>query len=252
MALGKAIFAEPLNLFETALGETGVIPTRRHAADKLAGKAVDGAHMAKGGHGAPELIGFRRGEAGGDDGDAHGLFLKQWHTQGLVQNLAKLVGGAKFGRRGRIFHHLLAIPAAQIGMHHVALNGARADNRHFNHQVIEIPWFKARQHVHLGAAFNLKHANRVSPAEHVIGGGIAARQPRQAHGAAIMHLQQGKGLADTGQHAQRQTVDFKDPQRVQIILIPLDDSAVFHRRIGDGHHLVKRCLGQHEAPHMLR
>ena len=48
-----------------------------------------------------------------------------------------------------ILHRLLAFPPTQIGMHHVALDGSRPNDRHFDDEVIEGPGAQARQHRHL-------------------------------------------------------------------------------------------------------
>jgi hypothetical protein len=53
---------------------------------------------------------------------------------------------------------LLALPAAQIGMHHVALDRPRADDRHLDDEIVEAARFEPRQHGHLRPAFDLEHA----------------------------------------------------------------------------------------------
>ena len=67
-----------------------------------------------------------------------------------------------------------------------------------------------------------------------------------------MLLDQGEGLADAGQHAERQHVDLEDAERVEIVLVPFDDGAVLHRRVLDRHQLVERPAGDDEAADMLR
>ena len=52
-----------------------------------------------------------------------------------------------------------AFAAAQIGMHHVALDRPGAHDRHLDHQIVEAARFQTRQHGHLRAAFDLKHAD---------------------------------------------------------------------------------------------
>ena len=63
---------------------------------------------------------------------------------------------------------LLAVAAAQVGMHHVALDRAGPDDRHLDHQVVEAPRLQPRQHAHLRPALDLKHAHRVGPADHLV------------------------------------------------------------------------------------
>jgi hypothetical protein len=59
VALGKAVFAEALDLVETALGELGRIAARGHAPDHLLMQPLDGASAAEGGHGAAKLVRLR-------------------------------------------------------------------------------------------------------------------------------------------------------------------------------------------------
>ena len=57
----------------------------------------------------------------------------------------------------------------QVRMHHAALNGAWTHDGNLHHQVVETPGLQARQHAHLGAAFNLKDPDGVGCTDHVVG-----------------------------------------------------------------------------------
>src|SRR3546814_3566128 len=70
-----------------------VVAARGHAADELLAEGMDGADALEGRHGAAQAVGLGRREAGGDDGDLHGLFLEQRHAEGLLQHLPQLLGG---------------------------------------------------------------------------------------------------------------------------------------------------------------
>ena len=87
MAFGKAVFAKALELFETALGKLALIALGEHAGDQFFAHFIDRAGAAKGGHGAAQLVGFRRRETGSNNGDAHGLFLEKRDAQRLAQHL---------------------------------------------------------------------------------------------------------------------------------------------------------------------
>ena len=126
----------------------------------------DAARVLEGRHGAAELVGLAGAEAGADHGDLHGLLLKQRHAERLAEHALQL-GLGKLDR-------LLAFPAAQIGMDHVALDRAGPDDGHLDDEVIEGPRLDARQHRHLRAAFDLEDAQRVGAADHFVG----ARDPR--------------------------------------------------------------------------
>src|SRR5690349_1145542 len=77
VALGKAIFAETLDLVEAALGELCRITALRHAADHLLAQAIDGAAAAEGRHGAAKLIRLWAGEFRRNHSEPHCLLLKE-------------------------------------------------------------------------------------------------------------------------------------------------------------------------------
>ncbi len=58
--------------------------------------------------------------------------------------------------------------------------------------------------------------------------------------------------ADGGQHAERQAVDLEQAQRIEVVLVPLDDGAVGHRGVLDRHHALEQAARDHEAADVLR
>ena len=106
---------------------------------------------------------------------------------------------------------LLAVAAAQIGMHHVALDRPGPHDRHFDHQVVETARPQPRQHAHLGPALDLKHAHRVGPADHVVDRRILGRNVGQRERPPVMLLDQIETLANRRQHAQGQAIDLEMP-----------------------------------------
>ena len=143
MAFGEAVAAESLDLPEGALGKILRIAARDHAVDQLAAEMADPARELERRHRAAELVGLGRRKAGADDRDLHCLLLKQRDAQRLLEH------GAQFGLR--IFGLLLALPAAEIGMDHVALDRARPNDRDLDDQIIEFGRLDAGQHRHLRA-----------------------------------------------------------------------------------------------------
>ena len=184
------------------------------------------------------------GEIGPHNGDLHRLFLKQWHAQRFAQHRAQRVR-----RKADL---LLSVPSPDIGMHHIALNGAGADNRNLDHQIIEITWPHAGQEIHLRTRFHLKHAHAVGLAQHIVNTRIFRRQRGEGIVALVVHFQQIERLADTGQHAQRKHIDLEDAKAVDIVLVPADDGAIFHRGVFDGHQLVQSPFGDDKTADMLR
>ena len=137
-------------------------------------------------------------------------------------------------------------------MNHVALNGTGPDNRHLDHQIIETARAHARQKVHLRAAFHLKHPDAVGLAEHVVDCRILGRQRCKRMGVAVVLAQQIKGLADTGQHPQRQHIDLQDAKAVDIVFVPTDNGPILHRGVFDGHKFIEPAFGHDEPAHVLR
>jgi hypothetical protein len=116
MAFGKTVGAEPFQLPEGALGKCRVITVVDHALDQLVAEFVDAAGVLERRHRPAELIGFGRRKAGRHHRDLHRLFLKEGHPECFAKHFLELGLGKD--------HRLPSFAAAQIGMHHVALNGS--------------------------------------------------------------------------------------------------------------------------------
>ncbi len=65
-------------------------------------------------------------------------------------------------------------------------------------------------------------------------------------------MQKIEALVQAGQHAERKAVDLEQLHLLEIVLVPLDDRAVGHRRVLDRHEMMQRLLGNHEAADVLR
>ena len=137
-------------------------------------------------------------------------------------------------------------------MHHAALDRPRAHDGHLDHQVVEVARPHARQHGHLRARFDLEHAHRIGLAYHVVHRRIFARDIRHRDCSAAQPAHLIQCTANGGEHAQREHIHFQQPQRIEIVLVPLDDGALCHRCIFDRHQLRKFAARNHEAAHMLR
>ena len=137
-------------------------------------------------------------------------------------------------------------------MHHVALDRSRPHDRDLDHQVVEFLRLEPRQHRHLRAALDLEHADRVGAAEHAVDRGVFGRDRGERELLAVMRFGERQRLAQAGEHAEAEHIDLEDAERVEIVLVPFDEGAVLHRRIGDRHHLVEPAAGHDEAADVLR
>ncbi len=72
-------------------------------------------------------------------------------------------------------HRLQPVAAAQVGVHHVGLDRAGADEGYLEHQVGEIPGLEAGDQAGLGATLHLEHAHRLPPAQHVVDRRVVGR-----------------------------------------------------------------------------
>ena len=137
-------------------------------------------------------------------------------------------------------------------MHHITLNGTGSNDRHLNDKIIKGAWTHARQEIHLRSALNLKHPNAICPTQHIVNVRIFRRQGRKTIRHPMMHGDQIKGFADTGQHAQSQNIHLQNTQAVDIILVPTDHSTPFHCGVLDWHQLIQPSIGHDKPANMLR
>ncbi len=63
--------------------------------------------------------------------------------------------------------------------------------------------------------------------------------------------QQVEGPAQAAQHAQPEHIDLHELERVDVVLVPLDDLAVLHGGRLDWHQVDERVAGQHETAGVL-
>ena len=243
VAFGKAIFAEAFDLPEAALGEFALVALGGQPRDHAVAERLNRTGAAKGRHRAAQLVGFRRRETG-ENGDLHRLFLKQRHTERLAQHRLQLARGE--GDR------LQPLPAAQIGMHHVALDRSGPHDGDLDHEIIELRRLQPRQHRHLRPALDLEHADRVGALDHRIDASLLRRHGREPERQSIMPVEQPEPFRQRRQHPQRQHVDLEQPERVEIVLVPLDRGAVVHRRVHDRRDLVEPVAGDDETAAVLR
>ena len=244
MGFRKAIFAKALNLAKHPLGEIPVVAARQHAIDELLLETAQAAAALPGGHGASQLIGLAGGEAGGHHGQFDHLLLKDGHPKGALEHPAHPVIG--------ILHRLQTLPAAQVGMHHVPLDGSGPDDGDLDDQIVKMPRLEPRQHGHLRPGFHLKHADAVAALQHRVGFRVFRRDGRHGEPGAAMGIDGGDRLADGGEHAEPQHVDLHQPQRLEIVFVPLDDGTVLHGGILRRHELGQGAPGYDKAANVLR
>ena len=220
---------------------------------------VDLAVVLPGGHGAAELVGLARREAGADGRDLHRLFLEQRNAVGALEDSLR---ACRWGRR----HLLEPETALEVGMNHAALDRSGTNDRDLDDEIVELLRPEPRQHRHLRAALDLEDAERVGAMGHLVDPRARPIVPGQGRGQilallienagerqvhAVVDVHHLEGAADAGQHAEREDVDLEDFEGVDVVLVPLDDGAILHRRIRDGDEEIELVAGDDEAADVL-
>ena len=243
MAFGETIAAEAFDLGEASLREPRLVAASQHARDESLTECANGSHPLEGCERPAQPVGLGRRETGRNHRDLHRLFLEEGNAIGAPQHFHH--GGAE------VFDLLLALTAVDEGMNHAALDRAGADDRDLADQIVKFPRLHARQEVELGPAFDLEDPDRIGLAEHVIDHRILGRNISEGQLQVAVILQQPEGLADAGQHAERQDIDLQQPERIDIVLVPFDDGAILHRGVLDRTELVEPAMGDDKAANML-
>ena len=244
MRFREPVIAETENLAEQPLGEFPFVTAFEHALDEFLAIRLEPALALPGGHGAAQLIGFAAAEAGRHHGQFHDLLLEDRHPQRAFEHLLRFRAG--------IVDFLLAVAPVEIGMDHVSLDGSGAHDGDLDHQVVVIARAQPRQHAHLGAGFDLEHADGVGPAHHIVDLGVFRRNAVHAKGPGAIGADQFQTLANRGEHAQGQHIDLQQAEGFEIVLFPLDHGAVRHRGVLDGHEPGERSPADDETAHVLR
>ena len=246
MRFRKAVAAKALDLAADLLRKQWTVVALEHAADELLLILLEFALAAPCTHRATQLVCLARGEARGHHGQLHDLLLEDRHPQGTFEHRTDLRPWPFDGQAG-----VASGACLEIGVDHATLNRSRAHDGHLDHQIVEAAWLETWQHGHLGTRFNLEHADRVSRREHFVDACHLFGDARQVEGAAAPARDQVETAAQRGEHAQRQHVHLEQSQCIEIVLVPLDDGAIRHGGVLDGHQFVEPPAGDHETADML-
>ena len=152
-------------------------------------------------HCAAQAIGFAAAKPSGDHRKLHHLFLKNRHAECSLKHASDSLA--------RVANSLSPTATVEVGMHHLALNRTWSHDRDLYHEVVVTTRFKPRQHTHLRARLDLKHADSVGGAHHVVNRGVFGGNilDRERLVAVVTH--EVEALAYRTQHAQREHVDLQ-------------------------------------------
>ena len=119
-------------------------------------------------HRTAEFFGFATAETGRDHRDSQELFLEDRDAERSLENRSQAFVG--------IDDRFAAGSAIDVGVHHLADDRTRSNDRDLDDEIVEGPGFQARKRRHLCAAFDLEDADRVGATHHGIGLGVVGRK----------------------------------------------------------------------------
>ncbi len=185
VGLGEAVEGEGLDAADDDFLGFGGDVVGGHAGAELEHELAHALEGAAHADGFAELFGFGAGEVADDHGHAEELLLKEGDAEGAFED--GLEGGDGVGD-GFFF-----LAAAHVGVHHFADDGAGADDGDLDDEVVEAAWGVAGDGGHLGAAFDLEHADGVGAAEGVVDFGVVLGELGEVDGVAVVLGDEGRG-----------------------------------------------------------
>ena len=141
---------------------------------------------------------------------------------------------------------LLAPAAADVGVDGAALDRARPDQRHLDDDVVEGPRAEPGQRGHLGPALDLEHADGVGVAEEVVDGVLLGDGGQVDLDAQVLG-DEVDGEVEHRQHPQPEQVELDEAGGGAVVLVPLENGAVLHRRPLRGAVLDEGTVGDDHA-----
>ena len=191
------------------------------------------------GHGAAETIGASGFHPGDVHRDLDDLLLVEDHAQRVLED--------GFEQRMRIRDLLASLFAADVRMDGVALDRARPDDRHFDHQVVEGPGTGSRQSLHLRPRLDLENADGVRLAAHLENLWVVEHELVQVGTGAGGVLDQLQGFGHDRQRAQAEHVHLDQTEIFDVVLVELDDTSSLHCRRLHRRDIDQRLAGDEHA-----
>src|ERR1035437_4884366 len=117
---------------------------------------------------------------------------------------------------------LQSLPAAEVGVYRVTLDGPGPDDRDLDHQVVEFPWLGLVKRLLLGSRLDLEEADGVDRADHVVDARIIEGEAVEVGADSVGPLDHLQALGDRGEGAQPQQVHLDEAEVLDIVLVELD------------------------------
>ena len=227
------------------LGELALVALLDHAADQPVVERAEPALALPGRHRAAQAVGLAGREVGGEDRELHHLLLEDRHAARALQRLAhlgawidKLVGRQRAAAAGRggpcrpgSGRGARSRPRSPGRRSSAAAGAAACSSARATRSGTRPPCRRGR---------SCRRWQRLRPA-----------RPASRTRAPALGADEFERTPDRAQHAQREDVDLEQAERVEVVLVPLDDAAVLHRGVLDRHQLGDAVARDDEAARVL-
>jgi hypothetical protein len=140
-------------------------------------------------------------------------------------------------------------PAHGVGMDESGLDRSGTDERHLHHEIVQPFRLGLENRRDLGAALDLKGPDGVSPRDHLVGRGVVGGKAVHLRTDAAATLDDVERSAHQREAAQAKEIKFGNPDRVEVVLVELNDGAA-HRGVLDRQPIAQGRRGQHEPAHV--
>ena len=149
--------------------------------------------------------------------------------------------------RVQVGDRLVAATPAHVGVDGVALDGAGADERHLDHQVVEAARLHARQRRHLRARLDLEDPDGVGLAEQVVDGVLLGQRAEVERRRRGTRATWSTARCSASSMPEAQQVELHEADRRAVVLVPLQHGAPGHAPPLDRADLDHRPVAQHHA-----
>ena len=131
-------------------------------------------------------------------------------------------------------------------MDHIALDGTWTHQRDLDDEVVKTPRIHAREHGHLSAALDLKDTHSLPPRDHLESRRVIVRNAGHGERLSFIPIDEIEGSVQMCQGTKPKQVHLKQAEVLDVVFVPLDDSAILH---GGGlyrDHLVDALVPEQE------
>ena len=114
-------------------------------------------------------------------------------------------------------------------MHGVALDGTWPDDRHLDHEIVQVLRSAARQGLHLGPPLDLEDAHGVGRTDHAEDLGDVLGQAVEVDDDRAVGCDVSERVVDRGEHSQAQQVEFDEFDGLDVAFVVLHHDTTRHR-----------------------